>query len=118
MGVLARAFDWFCGMCEERPWVTTAALTILIEAVTAFCRFGFGLESTRDTAWLSGLTFGFRVHHGYLGAAMVISSMMAGKSGLRAFLLVTGAAIAMSDLTHHFLVLWPVTGSPQFDIRY
>lgn len=112
------AFDRLCGLCEEKPWVTTAVLTVLIEAVTALFRFGLGMESTRDTAWLSDLTFGFRVHHGYLGAAMVISSMLAGKSALRAFLLVTGAAIAMSDLAHHFLVLWPITGSHQFDIRY
>jgi len=31
---------------------------------------------------------------------------------------VVGWALLISDLTHHFAVLWPVTGSPQFDLVY
>ena len=26
--------------------------------------------------------------------------------------------LVVSDLVHHFLVLWPLTGSPQFDLFY
>ena len=29
-----------------------------------------------------------------------------------------GGALFASDLIHHFAVLWPVTGSPGFDLRY
>ena len=32
--------------------------------------------------------------------------------------LLLGAALFLSDMVHHFLVLWPVTGSPQFDLVY
>lgn len=111
-------FRRFCRTCEDRPWVVTAVITVVIEVVTSLFRFGFGLESTRDTALISGLTFGYRIHHGYLGVVMVITSLMASRSGLRSFLLVVGAALALSDLVHHFLVLWPITGSHQFDLRY
>ena len=27
-------------------------------------------------------------------------------------------AFVASDLMHHFLILWPITGSPEFDIVY
>jgi hypothetical protein len=41
------------------------------------------------------------------------------KRGLvRDTLLVFGSALLFSDLAHHFLVLWPTTGSPQFDLFY
>jgi hypothetical protein len=26
--------------------------------------------------------------------------------------------LIFSDLAHHFIVLWPITGSPEFDIIY
>ena len=33
-------------------------------------------------------------------------------------LIVIGIALALSDAVHHFLVLWPIVGSPQFDLVY
>ncbi|HBE71421.1 MAG TPA: hypothetical protein DDW52_25020 [Planctomycetaceae bacterium] len=133
-------------------------LTALIEAVTCVMRFGLQLESTRDTAsLLSWFTFGYRIHHGYIGLLLTIAALIArrgltsAKRGAIAkhapssrqqknskhqsngagrstevtsnarwtdVALVVGLALLASDVIHHFLVLWPVTGSPQFDFVY
>lgn len=98
-------------------------LALLIEAITALFRFGFGLESTRDTAATVGrLTFGLRIHHGYIGLALAMvawfSSRRTSDSPWPTRLFVIGVAMALSDFIHHFLVLWPITGSPQFDLWY
>lgn len=95
--------------------------TVLFELLTLVLRFGFSLESTRDTASTIGLlTLGVRVHHGYLGVlllplaawlprrAAVLERQMAG----------LGGGLLGSDLLHHFVVLWVLTGSPQFDLFY
>lgn len=34
------------------------------------------------------------------------------------WMLAIGLGLFFSDLIHHFLVLWPVVGSPQFDVFY
>ncbi len=100
--------------------LSCAALTVVIELITCGCRFGLGLQSTRDTGWLSTITFGFRVHHGYIGIVLIVIALFAFPRAafLTKLILVIGGALVLSDLAHHFLVLWPVTGDPQFDIRY
>lgn len=104
------------------------ALALAIEAVTVALRFGAGLQSTRDTAWLASLTGGWRIHHGYLGGALLLAALLAyAWAGLRAawpppawsaWALVAGVGLGVSDLLHHFVVLWLVTGRPHFDLRY
>ena len=94
-------------------------LAIPIEAVTAGFRFGAGLQSTRDTAWIARFTFGLRIHHGYVGLLLLLLASIGTASRLRRnALLIVGIALLFSDLFHHFLVLWPITGSPQFDLFY
>ena len=95
-------------------------LTVLIEAVTVLLRFGLGMQSTEETASTVGrLTGGIRIHHGYLGVlAMLIAAGAARRHPAAAWLLVLGIALVASDLIHHFLVLWPIVGSPQFDLVY
>lgn len=39
-------------------------------------------------------------------------------NGLRVWVLRVGAALILSDLAHHFLVLWPIAGDPHFDWVY
>ena len=34
------------------------------------------------------------------------------------WVLVIGIALVASDLVHHFLVLWPIVCSPEFDLFY
>jgi hypothetical protein len=98
-------------------WI--ACLTILFEGITCLFRFGLGMESTRDTGELRRLTFGLRIHHGYLGVLLAGAAFLFPRgSWPRVWCLRVGVALVMSDLCHHFLVLWPITGDPHFDLTY
>ncbi len=91
---------------------------VVIEAVTIAMRFGLRLESTRDTSSSIGmLTLGLRVHHGYIGL-LLLPLGWCFPLGIRHALWIIGVGLIVSDLMHHFLVLWPITGSPQFDFVY
>jgi hypothetical protein len=93
-------------------------LAILIEAVTAALRFGLRLESTRDTATTIGaMTLGLRVHHGYIGVFLFVLAWCF-PLGIRHALWIIAIGLIVSDLMHHFFVLWPITGSPQYDLVY
>ena len=113
---------------EQKPWSAwrIARLSfftaIVIELVTLVSRFGFGLQSTRDTQFLGAWTLGYRIHHGYIGlVGLVLVGLMSPKGGegkWRQRLLILSIGLIASDLVHHFVVLWLTTGSPQFDLRY
>lgn len=104
------------------PWAV--ALSLVIEAVTLLFRFGFKLEATRDTAkYVARWTRGFRIHHGYWGVPLLFIGALAlalplGPAQAAAWLMILGLALIKSDLMHHFLVLWPITGSHDFDLVY
>lgn len=105
---------------SRRDLILFVVLTVLIELLCIVLRFGFGLASTTATASTIGvLTFGLRIHHGYVGAIMIVLTWLLRlpSEWLRWFQIV-GLALLVSDLVHHFLVLWPLTGSPQFDLVY
>jgi hypothetical protein len=83
--------------------------------------FGLDLQSTRDTASTIGwLTGGIRIHHGCCGLMLLVVALMVLKRFPRfgGLLVIVGLALIFSDAIHHFLVLWPITGSPQFDLVY
>lgn len=105
-----------------RQVITYAVLlAVLIEAVTVFFRFGLEMESTRDTASTVGQwTGGIRIHHGYIGlvAVLMAAAVLRRRPWMARWILVIGLALLASDLVHHFLVLWPIVGSPQFDLVY
>jgi hypothetical protein len=92
-------------------------LAVIIEAITMGFRFGLNLQSTRDTSFIAVLTCGLRIHHGYIGLFLIPLGWCAPR-GLRHALWIIGLGLLLSDLMHHFLVLWPITGSPQFDFVY
>ena len=95
------------------------ALTVAIELFTVFLRFGIGLEAQTDTAFMASITFGYRDHHGFWGIGLLIAAAFAWKrTAARNALLIVGSALVASDMIHHFLVLWPLTGSPEFYLRY
>lgn len=104
------------------PWAI--ALTVVFELITVLFRFGFKLEATRDTArFVARWTRGFRVHHGYWGVPLLLVATPAlllpvGPMLASAWLIILGLALIKSDLVHHFLVLWPITGSHDFDLVY
>jgi hypothetical protein len=91
---------------------------VAIEAITVALRFGLDLQSTRDTGALAAYTLGIRIHHGYLGLLLAPVALCFRKPTTRNFLLVPALGLTLSDLFHHFLVLWPLTGSPQFHWVY
>jgi hypothetical protein len=58
---------------DRSAMVSGLVLTITLELITLALRFGARLESTRDTASTIGrLTFGLRIHHGYVGLAIIL----------------------------------------------
>ncbi|MGD2175018.1 MAG: hypothetical protein PVJ27_06410 [Candidatus Brocadiaceae bacterium] len=103
-----------------RPVVCILVLTLLFEGVACTLRFGFGLRTSEDTAWCAQYTGGIRVHHGYPGVVLIALAFVAFPKGSvwRRGVACLGAALVLSDVMHHFLVLWPLTGSPQFDLLY
>ncbi len=102
-------------------FVWSGLMMVATESVAIGLRFGLGLESTRDTASTVGvLTHGVRIHHGYIGVLLLVLAL-AGWSRWPAparWVLVAAFALIGSDLVHHFCVLWPVVGSPEFDLVY
>ena len=99
------------------PWI--AGLTVAIEAITCVLRFGSGLESTKDTTVVGAYTFGIRIHHGYIGLLVLAAWWLTpARVAWRPWLLRAGAALFLSDMIHHFLVLWPITGHHDFDLTY
>ncbi|MFW6255679.1 MAG: hypothetical protein ACOC54_02565 [Candidatus Sumerlaeota bacterium] len=106
----ARAMIWFCVIA-----------TIVMEGITAAMRFGLGLQTSVYTANNIGrLTMGIRIHHGYFG---VLAIVLAGVFWRRfpaacSWLLPLGGALVLSDLIHHYIVLWIFVGDPQFDLVY
>ena len=95
------------------------ALAGAIEALTCVLRFGFELESHVHTSAMAPFTFGLRVHHGYWGILLlVIAAFVKKRRAFRNALLVLGLGLFVSDVVHHFLVLWPITGSPEFYLMY
>ena len=101
--------------------VWSLILTVLFESLTLFLRFGFGFEwaaVSRSTVGM--LTLGVRIHHCFVGLALLLTGgMMVGPlEAWRGLLLATGWGLVLSDLIHHFLILWPVTGRAQFHLLY
>lgn len=94
-------------------------LTFAVELVTVFLRFGLGLRSGTHGSRIGRLTRGLRIHHGYVGVALLaVSTLLGPASAAGTALFFAGIALALSDIIHHFLVLWPLTGTPEFHLRY
>ncbi len=102
---------------EKLLWII--GLTLLLELVTCVLRFVAGLRAARDTGWLARYTLGFRIHHGYVGLlAIAVGACLIEQGRWRDLLLIAGCSLLLSDLIHHFVVLWITEGAPQFDLRY
>lgn len=100
-------------------WIAIAVITLLMEVFTCFLRFNLGWKARRDTRFLAPFTFGLRIHHGYVGLAILaVCWFISGESAVRTWALWIGAGLFVSDVVHHFLVLWPIVGSPEFDVFY
>lgn len=109
-----------CPTDRQLLWWSVWA-TVAVEVLTCVLRFGAGLESTRDTASTVGvITCGLRIHHGYIGAlvSLIAVVVMNRRPVVGRYGIIIGAALLFSDLIHHFLILYPITGSPQFHFWY
>lgn len=93
-------------------------LAVVIEVVTVITRFGFGMKASEDTAWMAPYTFGYRDHHMFYIVPLVLIALVVKNRFWRNALIIIGIGCFVSDLVHHFLVLWPITGYHEFDIRY
>jgi len=91
----------------------------VVEAITVFFRFGLGLKAQKNTPWEEHLFFGLRIHHGYIGVILLILTLaFQQKKGWRNMFIISGVSLFLSDLIHHFLVLWPITGYHDFYLWY
>jgi len=95
---------------------------LAIEGITAMLRFRIGLRADAVTPrTLKRLTFGLHVHHSYTGVAGLGTGLAL--SGLHlgwwtGWVAAAGLAMLLSDLLHHFAVLWPITGDHEFRARW
>jgi hypothetical protein len=102
-------------------WILLAVgLTVLFEAMTLGLRLGAGLQSPVATAGLASFTLGLRIHHGYVGLAILASAPLwrAKFPGSWDRLSAVGVGLVLSDALHHLVALWALTGSPSFDLFY
>ena len=107
-----------CALLSRRQvLIYGLVLAVAIEALTIGLRYGLKKESTKDTAVIGTITFGLRVHHGYIGLLLVPLGWCF-PLGIRHALWVTAIGLIVSDFVHHFFVLWPIEGWPQFDFVY
>jgi len=126
-----------CTSCSRHDWIWIAGMATAIELFTCLLRFGFHMQSTRDTPFVAKLTWGIRIHHGYIGVIMLIVAANLRQQGhpaqqqqqhpslsvdngdfIKIWFRRVGCALIISDLMHHFCVLWPITGDPHFDLVY
>lgn len=91
---------------------------LFYELCTCITRFLLGLQANNDLAFLSPFTFGYRIHHGYIGLMMLAASPLLRNSRWFNFILVLGIGLLFSDIIHHFGILWLFTDSPEFFIKY
>ena len=111
--------EWLGSRTFGQTVLLGIALALAIEAITCVLRFGFGLEAENETRWIARYLFQYRIHHGYFGALMLLATPALPRGGAwRNLVIVVGTGLLTSDILHHLAVLWPITGSPEFHIRY
>ncbi|MES2953611.1 MAG: hypothetical protein V4674_03575 [Patescibacteria group bacterium] len=98
------------------------------EVACLFARFVLKKKSTQNTGFIGKCTCGLRIHHGYVGVLLVLVRnlfpmtlvpMVGSYLGTWAELAAgIGWGCIISDGIHHFWVLWPLTGSHDFDLVY
>jgi len=98
-------------------WTFILLLAISIEVVTVFGRFVFKIRTKEILIkimhyfnWKKIIHF----HHGFVGLIILIVAYIYGLN----FWVDVGIGVLISDAIHHFLVLWPIMGSPEFHVIY
>ena len=112
-----RVWKWVSSRSPRQALLWGVLLAVAFEAFTCLLRFGLGLQSAQDASWVAYITFGYRVHHGFIGVALIALAPMWPRPGFRNLLIALGVGLALSDVMHHTL-LWLLTGSAEFDLVY
>lgn len=105
----------------ETPIVLGVGLlaAVLLEGATVALRFGLGWTSPEKTGTLARFTRGWRIHHLYPGLVLILlAAVVPMPAALANLAWMSGIMLALSDALHHFVVLWPLTGDHEFDLRY
>lgn len=105
----------------ETPTVLGVGLlaAVLLEGATVALRFGLGWTSPEKTGTLARFTRGWRIHHLYPGLVLILlAAVVPMPAALANLAWMSGIMLALSDALHHFVVLWPLTGDHEFDLRY
>ena len=116
--MLKRLVRWLSGLTFRQTVCAGVLSAIAMEALTCLLRFGAHMTAGDSMHWMSSVTFGWRIHHGYVGVLLACCSLLFRPGWLRNSLLMIGTGLFVSDLVHHFAVLWPLTGSPELLLRY
>jgi hypothetical protein len=96
---------------------TILIVAFLIEIITLFGRFFFKLSSKKIYIKLMqkfGLKSFVHFHHSFFGLILSFFSFYYGLT----FLFNLGLGMILSDLFHHFVILWSIVGNPEFHIFY
>jgi hypothetical protein len=116
--MVSEAWSWLGSRGLGQSVLLGLALAAAIEGVTCLLRFGLGMQATRDTEWIARFTLGFRIHHGYFGILALAAAAALPAGPWRNLLVSLGTGLVVSDLVHHFAILWMFKGSPEFHVKY
>ncbi len=106
---------WFL----EHPIISGLIAALIFELLTIILRFGFKLNSPTHTKPLAKLTSGYRIHHGYPGAGMLmLIPIFPSPTIISSILIIAGLMLFLSDLIHHSLILPVFAGNHEFDLKY
>ena len=109
---------YIANLSGKKAFVIGVLFALVFEGISCLFRFGFGLESTRDTAFMAPLTFGIRIHHGYMGLLLFLPLSFRKRREWVNLGVIIGTGLLLSDLIHHFIILWLFIGSPEFHWVY
>lgn len=92
---------------------------LIFEFVTIILRFGFKMTSPTHTRPLARLTKGYRIHHGYPGATMLVAvPILPTETIISSIVIILALMLFVSDLIHHTIILPIFAGHHEFDIKY
>lgn len=104
---------------DQKKIICIVFLTTAIESVSAFFRFALEMTSQNDTAFMASYTFNLRIHHGYFGVLLLLIALFfKDKQPMKNSSIIIGWSLILSDLIHHFIVLWIFTGNHDFFLTY
>ena len=99
--------------------ISILVCTLICELATCVGRFAFKISVREKEQAIKKLTFGIRIHHSYVGIGMILAAAIANlfvssNPPWLSLLGVVGWGLLLSDIIHHFLVLYLVTGNTEF----